>query len=109
MSPQALGPLGPLLVRLSSQQPWASLLCVLGSLLTAQLAFLATPLLDFVLGRDLRNPSEVGRPDPYLPACTWPPGHAQLGGSQLLLGGRVASSTSIILHALSLHLCASAG
>ncbi|KAL4431961.1 hypothetical protein ABPG77_000228 [Micractinium sp. CCAP 211/92] len=55
---QALGPLGPLLVRLSSQQPWASLLCVLGSLLTAQLAFLATPLLDFVLGRDLRNPSE---------------------------------------------------
>ncbi|KAL4459083.1 hypothetical protein ABPG75_013948 [Micractinium tetrahymenae] len=55
---QALGPLAPLLGRLSSQQPWASLLCVLGSLLTAQFAFLAMPLLDSLLGRDLRNPTE---------------------------------------------------
>lgn len=55
---QALGPLAPLLARLSSQQPWSLLLCVLGSLLTAQLAFLATPLMDCLLGRDLRNPAE---------------------------------------------------
>lgn len=76
-SPQALGPLAPLLARLSSQQPWASLLCVLGSLLTVQLAFLATPLMDCLLGRDLRNPSEVGRCQLAAPGCcmlagAWP-------------------------------------
>jgi hypothetical protein len=56
---QALGPLSPLLLQLSTTQPWASLLAVLLSLLTTYLAFIAMPLLDLLLGRDLRNPTEV--------------------------------------------------
>ena len=56
---QVLGPLSPLLLQLSTTQPWASLLAILLSLLTAYLAFIAMPLLDFLLGRDLRNPTEV--------------------------------------------------
>jgi hypothetical protein len=56
---QALGPLSPLLLQLSTTQPWASLLAVLLSLLTTYLAFIAMPLLDLLLGQDLRNPTEV--------------------------------------------------
>ena len=56
---QALGPVSPLLRTLATTQPWSALLCVLGSLLTAQFAFLAMPVLDVLLGRDLRQPTQV--------------------------------------------------
>jgi hypothetical protein len=56
---RALGPLSPLLAHIATTQPGATLLSVLVSLLTAYLAFIVMPLGDFLLGRDLRNPSEV--------------------------------------------------
>lgn len=56
--PQALGPAAPLLRHAATAEPWASLLCVVASLLTALLAFVAIPALDFALGRDLRQPTE---------------------------------------------------
>ncbi|PSC73069.1 alkane 1-monooxygenase [Micractinium conductrix] len=55
---KALGPVSPLLRTLATTQPWSALLCVLGSLLTAQFAFLAMPVLDVLLGRDLRQPTQ---------------------------------------------------
>lgn len=54
---QALGPVSPLLHHLATTQPAATLLSVVVSLLTAYLAFFLMPLGDYVLGRDLRNPS----------------------------------------------------
>lgn len=52
--------LAPALQHVATAQPWATLLCVAGSLVTAAMAFVAMPVLDFALGSDLRNPSEVG-------------------------------------------------
>jgi hypothetical protein len=57
LPPQALGPVSPLLHHLATTQPAATLLSVVVSLLTAYLAFFLMPLGDYVLGRDLRNPS----------------------------------------------------
>lgn len=57
---QRVGPLAPLLRHLADTQPAATLLSVFVSLLTAYLAFVVMPAGDFLLGRDLRNPTEVG-------------------------------------------------
>jgi hypothetical protein len=57
---QRAGPLAPLLHHVATTQPAATLLSVVVSLLTAYLAFVVMPAGDFLLGRDLRNPTEVG-------------------------------------------------
>jgi alkane 1-monooxygenase len=47
----------PLLAALGTQQPWAGLASVALSLLSVYYAFGVMPLLDCLLGRDLRNPT----------------------------------------------------
>ena len=54
-----LGPLSPLLQHLAGSQLSATLLAVAGSLATALFSFVALPVMDWLLGRDLRAPSEV--------------------------------------------------
>lgn len=60
LHPQVLGPLSPLLQHLAGSQLSATLLAVAGSLATALFSFVAIPVMDWLLGRDLRAPSEVG-------------------------------------------------
>ena len=57
-----LSPLSPLLQHLAGSQLSATLLAVAGSLATALFSFVALPVLDWLLGRDLRAPSEVRKP-----------------------------------------------
>lgn len=52
-------PVASLLTVLATQQPWAGLTKLTLSLLTGLYAFLLMPLLDFVLGNDLTNPTPV--------------------------------------------------
>lgn len=56
---QGLGPLAPLLAAAGGSQPWATLLALYASLLTAQLGFVLEPVLDWLLGQDLRDPAEA--------------------------------------------------
>lgn len=56
---QGLGPLAPLLAAAGGTQPWAGLLSVFASLLTALAGFVLEPVLDVLLGQDLRDPAEV--------------------------------------------------
>ncbi len=54
-----LGPLSALLHHLAASKLSATALAVAGSLATAVLSFVVMPTMDWVLGRDLRAPSEV--------------------------------------------------
>jgi hypothetical protein len=56
---QVLGPLSPLLQHLAASQLSATLLAVAGSLATVAVSFVVLPTLDWVLGRDLRAPSQA--------------------------------------------------
>lgn len=54
---RSVGPLAGVLTILGTQQPWATLSSMALSLLTAWYAFGVMPVLDWVLGRELRNPT----------------------------------------------------
>ena len=93
---RALG-VAPLLAHVATVQPWATLLSVTGSLLTALLAFFATPALDFVLGRDLRNPEEVGAPSAWAHPAGGPVG-TRAAGPGVVHGQRTPATPATPAH-----------